>query len=632
MVLSDCSASKWKLATSPFKKFVFLKSVSASVGDVMRDLDGKAFINGDFICVSGDIVSNYPIRTALAKHRARRKKDPNAIMTMVLREAGSEHRTKAHVTSPVFIIDPTTHRCLHYEEMRPKQKNSYLNLDPDIPKDHFEIDIRQDLIDCNIDICTPEVLSLWSDSFDYQSPRKHFLFGVLKDHELNGKTIHTHIIKRHYAARVRSLKAYDSISRDIISRWTYPLCPDTNLLLGQHYIFKKGNIYQESHIALARSCVVHRRTVIGQDSSIGDGSSVSNSVIGRGCQIGKNVTIDGAYIWDDTVIGDGSEIRHAVIANEVFVGNSCIVEPGALISFGVHLAEGTRVSGASRITKAKREGDDLVRSDEKVVGPGGEGYMYTDDGESDDEDAVSSRLSKLARSSSKLILTAPVHNMADLALSDSSISTLSSEVSDDVPAYDGSRSGSFATSISEDDDGKRFHHEATRGLLDTFEQGQSVDVAILELMGLRLSQNASDHQVRHAVAVAFMKRIQDLMDSKSKGASEAVKEVFTEYKGVVERSIFDKNQDQKLDQVDLLILLQRDLIHRPKGDKILLFTAKELYDLEVIEEEGIEQWWASEKSDSDDEMRQVRRQTEQFVQWLANAEEDDSDEEENEDE
>jgi translation initiation factor eIF-2B subunit epsilon len=222
--------------------------------------------------------------------------------------------------------------------------------------------------------------------------------------------------------------------------------------------------------------------------------------------------------------------------------------------------------------------------------------------------------------------------MADLALSDSSISTLTSEVSDELPEYEGSRSGSFATTISEDDGGKQFHHDATKGLLDAFEQKQDPGVVNLELVGLRMSQDASEHQVRHAVITAFMKRIQNLMESESVGASEAVKDVFTNYKDIVERTIFDKGVDQKTDQVDLLLLIQKDLVRRSKGDTILVFTAKTLYDLEVIEEEAIEQWWADVRSSADEEMRQVRKQTEQFVEWLANAEEDDSDEDDSEEE
>lgn len=374
----------------------------------MRDLDGKHLITGDFIVVSGDVISNLPIEGALAKHRARRQADKNAIMTMILREAGKSHRTKASSVSPVFIIDPTKDRCLHYEEIehrdsehRDQSSLARLTIEPDIILSHPEIDIRQDLIDCSIDICTPDVLSLWSDSFDYQAPRKHFLYGVLKDYELNGKTIHTHIIRDHYAARVRNLKAYDAISKDIVSRWTYPLCPDTNLLPGHTYDLRRGYQYQEQGVTLARSCVVGRRTVIGEGTSIGDRTTVKNTVLGRNCMIGRNVTLDGAYVWDGVIVGDGTTVKRAVIADEAVVGKNCTIENGALLSYGVRVADNITVREGTRITKARREEEpDRVPSDPAVVGEGGEGYEYVR-GDEEDEDEVasvaSSGLSKRCR-------------------------------------------------------------------------------------------------------------------------------------------------------------------------------------------------------------------------------------------
>ncbi|KAL4944831.1 hypothetical protein BDV06DRAFT_186226 [Aspergillus oleicola] len=616
---SYINASKWRAPSSPFKQFTYLKSTSTSVGDVMRDLDGKHLITGDFIVVSGDVISNLPIESALTKHRARRQTDKNAIMTMILREAGRKHRTKASSVSPVFVVDPTKDRCLHYEEIdHHSPESSRLNIDPEIITTFSEIDIRQDLIDCNIDICTPDVLSLWSDSFDYQTPRKQFLYGVLKDYELNGKTIHTHIIEDHYVARVRNLKAYDAVSKDVISRWSYPLCPDTNLLPGHNYELRKGTLYQEQDVMLARSCVVGRRTVIGQGTKIGDKTTVKNTVLGRNCKIGKNVTLDGAYIWDNAVIGDGTTVNQAIIADDVEVGSNCAVKPGSLISFGVKIADGVTVSEGRRITNATREEDSCPpASDPKIVGEGGTGYEYVpydEDDESDDETA--------SNASSGLI-----YNMANLSLSTDSISTLSSEISD----FGGSRAGSFATTAS-DDEGQDTHfvEDAAASVFDSLRDGVTSDVVQLELVSLRMTANASDHEVRRAVTSAFMKRVVQLMEGGQQSASDAVHDIFGKYHEILDRALFDRDTDAKPDQVDLLVLFQQDLVSRNRGDTVLLFLAKELYELEVVEEEALEQWWADARSSATEEMRKVRGQTQQFIDWLADAEEEESSEEEEE--
>ena len=387
------SRSKWYSLSSPFSKLELIRSTSNSIGDAMRDLDSRRILVGDFLLVYGDVVSNLPLEPALTAHRARRATDRNAIMTMILREAGTTHRTKAQGTCPVFVIDPSKNRCLHFEQIPNREQKKFLSVEPGLLSSHQEIEVRQDLIDCGIDICTPDVLALWSDNFDFQAPRKGFLHSVLKDHELNGKTIHTHIVTEHYAARVRNLHAYDSVSKDIVSRWAYPLCPDSNLLISQSYRLHKGNIYKEEGVILARSCVISRRTVVGQGSSIGDGSVISNSIIGRGCVIGRNVTIDGAYIWDHARIGDGSAVRQAIIGSEATVGKNCKIEPGALISYGVKIASGITIQGTHRITRAKRKRkneEDLIKGEPNVsiVGNGGDGFEFMDWDEQEEDEVV----------------------------------------------------------------------------------------------------------------------------------------------------------------------------------------------------------------------------------------------------
>lgn len=216
--------------------------------------------------------------------------------------------------------------------------------------------------------------------------------------------------------------------------------------------------------------------------------------------------------------------------------------------------------------------------------------------------------------------------MTNLSLSTESISTLSSEVSD----FGGSRAGSYGTSVSDEEQEDHFVEDAAVSVYDSLRDGVTSDVVQLELVSLRMTANADDNQVRRAVVSAFMKRIQQLIDT-GKGASEAVRAIFGTYREIVERCTFDRNTPVKTDQVDLLLLLQQDLVSRPRGDMVLLFTAKELYDLELLEEEAFEQWWGNERSSSTEDMRKVRVQAQQFVDWLANAEEEDSEEEEESD-
>ncbi len=578
----------------------------------MRDLDKRALMTGDFLLVSGDVVSNISIGPVLAKHRARREKNRNAIMTMVLREAGSEHRTKSTGRRPVFVIDPEADRCIHYEEINHREKNDrYVRLTPEMLTTHSQLEIRKDLIDCYVDICTPEVLSLWSDNFDYQSVRQGFLSEVLKDYELNGKTIHTYIVADQYAARVQSLRAYDAVTKDVMSRWTYPLCPDSNLVTGQSYRFGKGEICLEQGVKLASTSTVKSRCVIGEETSVGENSIVGDSVLGRRCQIGNDVVIESSYIWDDVVVGDGSSIRQAIVAGGVEIGRNCEIERGALISFGVRLAESTTILANSKIARDTSEEQDCASK-------GGHGL------ETDDSDAISIASSQL------------VYRNTSANLSQSSISTLNSDDDDAEPYYTNSRRGSLPSEPSDGIDTSKnrdFHLEAAASILDGLQKGDLPENILLELNSYRMAVNANPHEVRRAVVAAFVKRISTLIEGDTssglaaKSSEAAVKEVLGKYNALVERNIFDQSdQEQKPDQVDFLLLVQKEVAGKVNEEGILLFVAKEAYFLELVEEDGVLQWWEDERSGADG-LRRARGLMEPFIRFLQEAEEEESEEE-----
>ncbi|KAL9094394.1 MAG: hypothetical protein Q9165_003244 [Trypethelium subeluteriae] len=633
--------TKWSAASSPFLKLEPIRSTSTSIGDAMRDLDKRALLAHDFLVVYGDVISNLNLEPALQAHRARRARDKNAIMTMLLRAAGpASHRTKSQARTPTFLLDPAKNRCLHYEQvdahrgrdanasttsttspMSPSTPRSpfaaafaaatpsssssrRLVLDADVLSGATSLELRTDLIDPGIDICTPDVLALWSDYFDVVAPRSGFLYSVLKDWELNGKTVHTYIVDDAYAARVRDLTAYAAVARDVVGRWAYPLAPDSNLVRGQGYRYMKGGWYRDGGVVLARSCVVGRGSVVGRDAVVGEGSVVVGSVVGKGCRIGRNVRLEGVHLWDGVVVGDGSVVKQAIIGELAIVGKKCRIEPGALVSFGVKIADGVTVKGTSRITRAKTDEHPKPASDTKVVGGGGEGYGYAEDeDEYDAQDLVTSSL---------------IYSSTALATSTDSISTLNDEDSDD--------------GMSQASGADTFQHDASNSILDSMQKGDKWEDIQVELMALRLSTNASDYQVRKAIAVAFMKRIEQLIEESGLSLKSAVESTLQENKGLIQRNLGDADKSGKTDQVDLLLLMQADLVHRRDGDKILVFVCTELYKADILEKEAFEQWWGDVKSSADESMRKVRERTRQFMDVLEEEEEEEEEEDSSEDE
>lgn len=224
-----------------------------------------------------------------------------------------------------------------------------------------------------------------------------------------------------------------------------------------------------------------------------------------------------------------------------------------------------------------------------------------------------------------------VYSLADFAVSDSSISTLDSQHDLDDPLHhQRSAAGSFTTSISDEGHDGEFHLDASASIFDAIQRDEGADIVQTELQSLRMGMDADYHQVRRAIITAFTKRIQQLMEQQSLGVDKAVSQVVKRYQVVFGKTIFDQDRKIKSDQVDLLLSLQKDLVHRNKGDGVLVFMVRYLYELDVLEEDGINQWWNDARSSADEGMVQVRAQTQALIDWLADAEEDSGEEEEEE--
>lgn len=145
-------------------------------------------------------------------------------------------------SSSVFVLDPKTSECLHYEPVTGYPPKKYANIPREILVEHPEVDVRNDLIDCSIDVCSVEVRafaepfpwrdrfdrargqvpSLFQDNFDYADIRRDFVHGILTS-DLLMKNIHCYIAKDGYAARVKDTKSYDSVRWVVIAPSCSPL-------------------------------------------------------------------------------------------------------------------------------------------------------------------------------------------------------------------------------------------------------------------------------------------------------------------------------------------------------------------------------------------------------------------------
>jgi len=619
----------FKSKLNPFRLIEFLRVTNAtSVGDCLRDLDKRGIVHGDFVLVHGDVVANLDLQPVLEQHKARREANRDACMTIVLREAGlGPHRAKPKAVTPVFLVEKPGGRCLHYGEVSPADDESCQLLDEAVLKfSHTEL--RADLIDPGIDICTPDVLALWSESYDFSTPRKHFLQSVLNDWELNGKMIYTHVVDEGYAARASNLQMYDAVSRDVVGRFTFPFVPDRDA----SYKRLQNGVYLEQPVTLSPRCEL-ASSVVGRGTSFGNGSQVSRSVIGQNCTIGKNVRIEKSFIWDDVVIGDNTVLTHAVVASSVKVGSNCQVPEGCLVSFGVHIGDDITLPRNAAVSVLDHAGKPSP-NDTKLLGAQGRGASYAPEDEDDERDPAS--LEKTL-----------IFSVEHLDLSDDSVSSFGdsdpeSDSDDDTTAGPARLTRSRLSSVgSEDSETARktasFHTDAVHGLLDALrDAGGDFDAAKLEFMGLRLSLDASDAAVRRAVAAALALRASELLNpaagrpalAPGAAAERAVK-------GTPGAAAFVREMGIDRDPVPFVLALQKALLvaRADKAGALLQALLQQLWHSDALDGDDVVAWWDDPRSSEGEAMAAVRGRCQELMTFLEDAEDDDSDEDdEDEDE
>lgn len=596
--------SKWSSPWSPFKVHTIMTLESRSVGDAMRDLDNRGLITGDFLLVSGDVVTNIQFEKVMEVHKARKALDRDHIATMVLTEASALHRTRSHAEPAAFILDKKTDRCLHYQDIPAADgKKSSISIDPEILEGVDEFVVRNDLIDCHVDICSPHVPQIFQENFDYQYLRKDFVKGILSSDILK-KTIYAYIT-HDYAARVESWQTYDAISQDILARWAYPICPDSNLLESQSYSHEGKHVYKEKGVVLAQSCKIGSCTAIGSNSSIGNGTTIENSVIGRNCKIGDNIIIKNSYIWDNSEIDDNSVLDHSIVASGCKVGKNVVLDKGAVLGFDVVVSDDQVVQKDIRISSKYIEPDHDAFDDDSTtslhtlaaeyVGEDGLGYLYESDDSGTDHE-TSKPVNSL------------MYQMGELCLSDDSIATTSHNAVKHKKRRTYS-TASVATDYEEDD----FDKEAIATVTRALENNHDLDTALLELNTLRMGMNVTYHEVRNATMTALLSRVTHFIETGTLNAKQATDKVFKQWSPLFKRQVFDAEEE-----IDLLQICHELTKLREHGKQILLYVISIFYDIEITSEESLLKWFKGSEVDNE--------YVSKFIDWLEEAEEDSDDE------
>ncbi|KAJ2163139.1 translation initiation factor eIF-2B epsilon subunit, GEF [Coemansia sp. RSA 552] len=609
--------SRWsKHATGAQMRVVVRAAGGTTVGDALRAVDDSGAVTSDFVLCTGIVVANISVARLVATHVLTRRRDPSSIMTMALQETAQTHRRLPQSDECVYFIDPEHSRlvALNAHSAMPRARATV------IPRAALsrlgEVEVRADLADTGISVCSPDVLALFTENFDYHALRRDFVHGILES-DLLGKSVYTHVLAgadavpgaAHggYAAAVVDSAAYDAISRDMVARWTFPLCPD-NAPIGAPYSYHRGAVYKAPGVRLDRACKADHHVVLGPASHVASHANVSDSVLGANCAVGEHAMVRGSYLFDDVQVGRGARIEASIVGARVTILDGVVIGRGCLIGDDVTLGPNIHVPPFTRIARDRpprssgmlSDSDDEEEEDSSedeamdankslsprtsetqelfdaaAIGSGGAGYVWPDasalgasdsesDYGSDDEDAdLALRLKRLQTIGA---------SMEDYALSSD----------DDEMSGDSDAPAEELTKLSPQEE---FERELYLTVKRADDERLAPEKSALELKSLRMSYNKDQDDMRAAIVHEIFRTIdvESLPDSTAQ-VLRRWSPVMAEYIG------------GGRDQLDVVGICERycaleDDLATAVRPRLFVRLVYMLYQLDLVEDVAIIAWY-----------------------------------------
>jgi translation initiation factor eIF-2B subunit epsilon len=656
-----------------------------NAGDALRELDKRNLVQSNpFLLMHGDTLTNVDLSAVMEQHKQRHKQDNSAIMTVLFQKVGAHNKLRPPASDLLVGFDPRDKRILVYDD---HASNSKINIPCSFFVSHPQVELHDDLLDCGLDVCSPQVLARFSDEFDYRDIRREFVTNTVAEEEegLQHK-LHAHVLeKHHYAARVHDFCSYHCVSRDLLRRWCYPVVPD-NLPNGYEtsyrYALQRHYLYKEKHhpTKVGPSTLIQGPGMVGSNSHVGRDCNIVGTVIGQNCVIGNEVTMRDSHVWEQVTVEDGATVIQSILAHGVVIkkgatiSRGCVVGSGCVIGANVILPEFTRITksmdtdgdddmgdGFGAFDDSSDDEDDdsdleqhqdsIHVCDYDVVGPDGVGRVWKPtvlDVDEDEDDEPHDPLELVKAQSIGYDLSTVYQERA----------ALQQEGDDGLSDDDGGDGGMDADFTSEFDRTLTLASDTAssnveqHGIMITGRQ-RGVDVVkelkticlehygpienlAIEMNSFKFSQNATYCDCTMAAMLALLDKM-EIDASMSAGKLVAsLKSQLDRWSPLLRKMSIGLDEERSI--VNALEMAATD--QGPVGETLsrepsFRFLLQTLHEEEVVSEEAILSWAAERREEGDDNPRgKLFRQqpTQDFLEWLEEeSEEEDSSEEEESD-
>lgn len=351
-----------------------IKPESESLGDALRETSELHCMKDEFLVVRGDIITNINLQEALKMHwtvKAMESQSDNVktafrknktIMTKLFVRQSNLSKLRNPNTDIMLMLDSQTKEIYKYHSIVQENHKvvktmklndehiafakSYGHKDTELHcnnayKKAISMELRHDLVDTEIAICSNVLLDHFNDNFDKATLKDGFINWMNESEIIEDRTRAFEVQQQGvYMARLVDPRHYGVITQDVLARRAYPLVIDKAALDSKSaYLYEMNHIYIDQAASLDVTVSVSGGCAIARQVVIDAGAKIVQSVIGSNSSIGKNVTIENSIIDKNVKINDNAKIVNAILQSGAVIGQNCNIESGAIVASNVVLKD-----------------------------------------------------------------------------------------------------------------------------------------------------------------------------------------------------------------------------------------------------------------------------------------------------
>ena len=288
-----------------------------NLGDILRSVFEMKVINNDFVLLIGNIVSGLDLNSIVKEYEQVKKRDKTILMLKSFYQC--ENNLPTTFTDQSFVMfNKENKEIKFYEGIKNMGKALKLKENHRFKFKSFfkeetmtDYEMRFDLADCGLSVCSLDVLNFFHENFDFHNERDDFLKDVLSSEISEDKIIiHIQPTDLFFEKVNNPYRLYRSSIKTIKG------CFDNFFINKEIYNFSKFNriISKKAHVA--NTAIIKDNIYLGSEVVVGENTVIENSIILEGSVVGKDCKIVNSYITKGCVIEDGCEVVNSVITQE----------------------------------------------------------------------------------------------------------------------------------------------------------------------------------------------------------------------------------------------------------------------------------------------------------------------------